>query len=94
MGMFDTLYDKNGEGWQTKAYGRQLAGFEIGDKLPDLDPLTETSYQVSVLGGGDDFIYSLATVRHGVLVAVPDERRPELPEMDYSGRYVNGGRSS
>ena len=91
MGMFDTLYDKNGEGWQTKAFGRQLADFEIGDRLPDLDPLTETSYQVAVLGGRDDFIESLATVRDGVLVEVPDVRRPELPLMDYVGGYATEG---
>lgn len=86
MGMFDSLYDtKNGE-WQTKAYSRALDRYDIGDKI---DASIE-SYQVEVLGEVEgNFEYSFATVRDGILVAVPAERDYTLTRRNYSGDVVD-----
>lgn len=92
MGMFDSLIDKAGYEWQTKAYDCELVRYHIGDKVP---PLSETSfppdeYQVEVLGGpgsGDHEAY--ATVRNRILVEVPSVRNLNLTAADYSG-YIGG----
>ena len=79
MGMFDSLYDKHGNQWQTKAFDCLLANYDIGDSIPGDD--LPASYQVEVLGDTESY----ATVRDGVLVAVPAERDPSLPLVDYYG---------
>jgi hypothetical protein len=86
MGMFDRLYDaQNGE-WQTKAYARTLERYDVGDKI---DAPAE-SYQVEVLGEIEgNFEFSFATVRFGILVAVPAERDYTLPRRNYSGHTVD-----
>lgn len=86
MGMFDSLIDAHGHEWQTKAFARCLDRYRIGDEIPADGP---AAYQVEILGGGSpDDIDSLATIRDGVLEAVPAERDPRLPLLDYSGRVI------
>lgn len=89
MGFFDSLYDANGDEWQTKAYGRGMRRFEIGDKLPAA-PL---DHQVEVLGGPrgprwDQSRDSFATVRNCHLDALPVERDESLPLLDYTGHWL------
>jgi hypothetical protein len=39
MGMFDSFYDAQDNDWQTKAFGRSLAQWSIGDAIPGAHPL-------------------------------------------------------
>jgi hypothetical protein len=81
--MFDRIVDPSGNEWQTKAFECGLFRYEVGDRIPAVEPDT---YQVEILGGlGDGFTDSLATVREGVLVSVHDDRDPTLPLIDYGG---------
>lgn len=81
MGMFDSLFDTKGNEWQTKAFGCILDRFEIGDRIVSVG-----DFQVEVCGGEDPpFEDSFATIRAGVLAAVPVDRDPQLPLMDYHG---------
>lgn len=85
MGMFDSLYDADGNEWQTKAFDCNLDRYEVGDvMLASVD-----DFQVEVLGGvrGLPSQDSFATVRGRRLAAVPDQRDESLPLMDYHG-YV------
>ena len=95
MGMFDSLYDTQGNEWQTKAYGCTLEEWGVGDAMPHesgrggphspTDDLPD-AYQVRVLGGpGDSLIDSYATVRGHVLTAVPAGRDQSMPLVDYCG---------
>lgn len=92
MGMFDSLYDADGEEWQTKAFYCGLAVYRIGETLPrDIFPESyPTTYQVEVLGDPEprQFVHSFATVRRGVLTAVPADRDPALPLLNYSGHLI------
>lgn len=83
MGMFDSLYDTHGNEWQTKALGRALDRFEVGDPVP----FSIAACQIEVLGGRhlDASMDAFATIRKGILIAVPAERDPSLPLYDYSG---------
>jgi hypothetical protein len=82
MGMFDSLYDDQGNEWQTKAYGCNLSRFQIGDKVPALP----VAYQVRVLGGpGAGLQSSWATIRDGRVSEVPAKRDKSLPAVDYFG---------
>lgn len=100
MGMFDSLYDAEGREWQTKAYARILDQVEIGEVMPDPeDAPAFDSYQVEVLGGVyGEYVWSLATIRDHMLVAVPDERIEDLPLVGYSSGFtpaaVPGGESN
>lgn len=80
MGMFDRIYDADGQEWQTKAYDRLLRNYRLRDQVPAL--VGREDYQVLVLGDHDK---GLATVRGGILTAVPDDRDPELALMTYFG---------
>lgn len=85
MGMFDSLYDKSGREWQTKAYANRLDRFDIGDMIDAED----ASYQAEVLGGvAGKSVYSLATVESGRLVAVPAERNPAMRLRNYYGHDI------
>jgi hypothetical protein len=86
MGMFDSLYDKDGNEWQTKAFARNLARYEIGDAISS-PPIP---YQVEVLGdmGDDDqFIDSYATIRDRRLAEVPADRDNSLPLLGFDGEW-------
>lgn len=84
MGMFDSLYDTEGNEWQTKAFSCNLDRYEAGDKMP----ASVDDFQVEVFGGPKRIsVDSHATVRDGILTKVPDERDESLPLMDYHG-YV------
>jgi len=84
--MFDSLYDVDGNEWQTKAYHNLLDNYLIGDRITAGPPFT---YQVKVLGGDEPpFTYSHATIRDGVLAAVPADRDPNLPLLDYHGGWL------
>lgn len=85
VGMFDSLYDRDDNEWQTKAYTRSLDEFRVGDLLPDLLTGEPTDYQVDILGGDGPCRHSLATVRDNRLVAIDVERDPRLPLVDYGG---------
>lgn len=82
--MFDSMYDADGNEWQTKAYGCDLASFRVGDALPSPEA---ASYQVEILGGPHDSdpIDSYATILHGVLVSINNPRNSSLPMLDYHG---------
>ena len=89
MGMFDSMYDHDGNEWQTKAYGRTLERYELGDEVPDLDGWTPDIYQVKVLGGpGEGLNHGFATVQDGVLVEIPSARDAALPLADYFGGII------
>jgi len=88
MGMFDSMYDRRGHDWQTKAFDCVLAGYRIGDEMPYLG--TDT-YQVEVLGNpnkASKYIVSLATVRDNRLTSIPDDRDETLPLLDYHGGWT------
>lgn len=89
MGMFDSFYDADGHEWQTKAFDCELDVWRIGDSFTADCGL---SFQVYVLGstgstlnGTYETFESLATIRDGVVAAVPDERDESLFLLDYSG---------
>lgn len=93
MGMFDRLYDKNTNEWQTKALGRALTSFRIGDKL-DKIPDFPISYQLKVLGGPHNR-YGLATVKDGILTELPAAKDLSLPQLDYFGNSeTNSGETT
>lgn len=93
MGMFDSFYEGERETyeveWQTKAYGRNLDVFWIGDRVPPLDGCD--TYQVEILGGRrdrDKSTNSLATIVEGKLFSLDNERAHPLPLFNYSGHQV------
>lgn len=88
MGMFDSMYDRQGNEWQVKAFDRVLARWHIGDNIESESP----DFQVKVYGGRkNESGYTLATIRDGVLVDVPAPRDPNLPLIDYSGGIIDLG---
>ncbi len=83
MGMFDRIYDDRGREWQTKALGRALRSWRVGDTMP-----LPFNGQVEVVGGaGAEDRWGLATIRAGVLVEVPARRDPGLPVTAYGGLW-------
>ena len=82
MGMFDSLNDAEGVEWQTKAFDCDLDRWTIGDRIATDEDYPAT-YQVEVIGGVP--WNALATIRDGVLVAVPTERDKSLPLVGYHG---------
>lgn len=89
MGMFDSFYDANGNEWQTKAFGKNLDQWSIGDSIPT----APIDHQVMVFGGLTDDAEpedSFATIRSGRVVEVPAERDQSLPLLDYNGTWVGG----
>ncbi len=93
MGMFDSFYDAKGNEWQTKAFGRSLRRWGLGDEIPGAAPI---DFQVEVFGGprygsSED---ALATLSEGRVVAVPDQRHYGLPLLDYNGAWKKQARSS
>lgn len=82
MGMFDRMYDADGNEWQTKAFGRALDEWHIGDTIP-----TEVAdFQVECMAEIDGkFVDSLATVLDCELVELPAERQPALALISYGG---------
>ncbi|WP_336698160.1 hypothetical protein [Curtobacterium sp. USHLN213] len=85
MGMFDSMIDADGREWQTKAFGRALERWRVGDQVPADD----SDFQARVLGDeAFGYKYALATVRDGVLTEVPAERDPLLLLVDYQGGYL------
>ena len=81
--MFDSMIAADGTDWQTKAFCCMLEEWNIGDKVPGVG-----SFQVEVLGGEGPFVRSCATVRDGILTAVPDDRDGALPLVGYGGGLV------
>lgn len=89
MGMFDSLYDADGNEWQTKAMDRVLARYCIGDLIGE----SGASYQMEVVGGyvpGRGIVESFATITAGRLTAVPVERDTKLALIDYGGHLSEG----
>lgn len=85
MGMFDSMIDARGREWQTKAFGRTLERWRIGDRVPADD----ADFQAKVIGDeAFGYEYALVTVRGGVLTEVPAERDPQLLLVDYGGGYL------
>ena len=86
MGMFDSLYGSDGVEWQTKAFGRTLTAYQIGDPMP-VEMIN--NYQMQVIGGphGDPYRWTYATVRDGKFAKVPDDRDESLPLLEYSGGW-------
>lgn len=88
MGMFDSFWAASKE-WQTKAFGRSLDQWGLGDVIPGAHPLP---FQVEVLGSDivkdGDFVESFATIRDGRLVAVPADRDESLPLLGYTGDWA------
>jgi hypothetical protein len=84
MGMFDRLYDATGHEWQTKALGRALNDYDLGAAIPR-GPFT---YQLEVIGGGDDRgEWAHADVRDGLLTAIPVARDETLPLLQFAGTW-------
>lgn len=86
--MFDSFYDGDGHEWQTKALSCLLDAYRIGAPIPGPPNYT---YQMKVLGGPSDArgVYSYATIRGGVLTAIPDERDERLALLDYHGGWLS-----
>lgn len=90
MGMFDSMYDKNGDEWQTKAFDCLLDRYQLGDSLPG----PPTDYQVEIYGGPQPAasrgvgVDSLAIVRAGRLQAINVPPDDSLPLMDYHGGWL------
>ena len=88
MGMFDSLHDAKGNEWQTKAFGRTLDVYRIGDPMPDIvfrrpgEP--PEPYQLEVLGGSP-ITDGYATVRKGRLASIDTIRDEALPLVSYHG---------
>lgn len=87
MGMFNRLYDEEGNEWQTKAFDCSLADYRIGEEVV----FDASSYQVEILGGPDNdpFQDSYATVKNGYIASVNDARDHRLPLVGYDGMWVN-----
>jgi hypothetical protein len=88
MGMFDSMYDRLGTEWQTKAFHCELDRYRVGDELPFIG--TDT-YQVEIFGGPNkpsEYIEALATVRGNKLASIRDERDETLPLLDYHGEWI------
>lgn len=86
MGMFDSFYGADGSEWQTKALGRSLDRWDIGDPVPG-PPI---DYQAEVIGGPrmpGNAGWSFVTIRSGVLSSVNDERDPKLPLLLYGREW-------
>jgi hypothetical protein len=92
MGMFDSLYDKNGIDWQTKAFECLLTRYDIGSTIT----AEKLTFQVEVLGEPEPrqwpergvCVDSYATIRDGILTEVPAARDESLPLQDYSGHWL------
>jgi hypothetical protein len=87
MGMFDSVYDADGNEWQTKAFDRVLAEWSIGDEFTT----AASDFQFKVYGGPAPSSDAIATVRDNVLTAVPAERDGTLPLIDYQGGVLDVG---
>lgn len=88
MGMFDSMYDADGDEWQTKAFHCELDRYTIGDELPFIGTNT---YQVEILGGPSNptgYLESYATIRGNVLTSLDDDRDETLPLLDYHGDWI------
>lgn len=86
MGMFDSFYGADNSEWQTKAFGRALARWGIGDAIPG-PPI---DYQAEVVGGRsmrDRGNWAYATIRAGRLASVGDSRDLSLPLCLYAGGW-------
>lgn len=84
MGMFDSIYDAQGNEWQTKAYNRLLDTYRIGDEMPG----PSRTYQVEILGGPADEKArdSYAIVEDGILAKVDVAR---IKSFDLLSRHGN-----
>lgn len=83
MGMFDSFYGARGDEWQTKALGRGLRRYNVGDEVRSPVP----DCQFKVIGGRGPYPWRFATVRGGRLEAVPVDRDETLPLIDYAGGF-------
>lgn len=82
MGMFDSFYGERGDEWQTKALGRTLRRYNVGDDVgSDI-----RDCQFKVIGDTrTGYEWRFATVRGGRLEAVPVDRDESMPLIDYAG---------
>lgn len=86
MGMFDRLYDENGAEWQTKALGRSLCDWNVGDALN-----IPFDCMVEVIGYSSSYRWAYAEVRGKVFRGIREEHAG-LPVIPYGGllaRYSN-----
>jgi hypothetical protein len=93
VGMFDSFRDDKGGEWQTKAMGRNLDSFRVGEPVPG-PPL---DYQMEVIGGPRDRQvgdWTFVTIRDGMLAEVPAERDESLALWLYSGGWTRGRTSA
>jgi hypothetical protein len=83
MGMFDSVYDSQGNEWQTKAFDCALDRYEIGDLVGE----STMTYQFEVFGGPRSELAreAFATVESGRISAVPTERDTAVPLVDFHG---------
>jgi len=85
--MFDSMYDKAGHEWQTKAFNCTLEHYKIGDRLP----IPPFNCQVEILGGGTITSQdrdSYATIHEGHIKSIDDERDDGLYLLDYHGGWT------
>ena len=86
MGMYDSFIDADGNEWQTKAFGLDLAVWRVGDRAPGGEV---ADYQVEIYDFRRDEVWmeSLATIRGGIVTGVRDKRDTALPLMDSWGEW-------
>lgn len=87
MGMFDSFMNRRGIEWQTKAFGRSLERWQIGDEIPS----APFDHQVEVIGGYPEFkesVDSYATIRGQRLHSVPGPRNESLPLLGFNGTWA------
>jgi hypothetical protein len=87
MGMFDSLYDANGNEFQTKAFECLLTEYHIGD---DVDAMLFT-YQVEIFGGPNNED-SYATVVDGTIIAIDVPRDETFTLINYYGHVMSRGK--
>lgn len=101
MGMFDTI-NANGTSYQTKAFGKNLREFTIGDEVK-LMMAARTLEEYEEWGPGEfpadapeeyqakclgaESHYLWVTVKQGIVVAV-EERKENIPGFDYHGHAL------
>jgi len=75
MSIYDSIYDQTYTEYQSRALGKMMRSYCLGDTLPI--PMSMSHCQIPVFGKvtGDDF----ATIRDASLVEVPADRDQTLP---------------
>lgn len=89
MGMFDRFIHQDGTEWQTKAFDNDLADYQAGDPVPELECHRDLrDYQVEIYRYCYlrlQLIDSFATVRGGLVTLIDVPRDKTLPRVSCDG---------